>query len=218
MPQPFSDVDIMNRALARIGAGTLMSPDEDSDLARQVTAVYDDVIESALAAYAWNWARRTFALQRLAAAPATGYACAYAAPAMAVGDPLRLWTDARRRAPLRDFLWEGREVHADAAAVFGVFVVRMEPEAWPALFRAAVTDWIAARLCVPVTHDDKLASLLEQSAVGSPSDYMRGGLMGRAIARDAAASPPQPLQGDDALTSARYELGPGGVFDYTGRM
>ncbi len=218
MPQPLSNTDIMNRALARIGAGTIMSLDEDSDLARQVGAVFDDVVESALAAYSWNWARRTFGLQRLSESPATGYAHAFDAPAAAVGEPLRLWSDARRRTPLRDFLFEGRQVHCDDVAVWAVFVVRCEPELWPALFRAAVTDWVAARLCIPVTHDDKLAMQLEQAAVGSPSDYMRGGLMGRAIARDAASSPPQPLQADDALTAARHQLGPDGVLDYTGRL
>lgn len=215
MPQPLSETDVMNRALARIGAGTISSPDEDSALARQVTAVFDDCLEAALAAYAWNWARRSFALQRLADPPVTGYAYAYAVPADAVGEPLRLWSDAARKSPLRNHLFEARQVHCDDDAVFGSFVVRMEPEFWPALFRAAVIDWIAARLAIPVGHDDKLAALLEQGAVGSPSDYMRGGLMGRAIGRDAASSAAQPLLASDPLTGARVDGAPSlGGWDY----
>ena len=208
MPQPLSNIDICNRALARIGAAPIMSLDDDTDLSRQVEAVFDDVVESCFAAWRWRWAAMTHALQQIDGTPLNGWAYAYAVPAAALGEPLRVMADPRRTdAPLRAFQCEGRQVFADHQPLWGVFITRHAPDLWPPLFRAGVVTWLAAHLAVPVTHDSGLAETLRQEAVGSPAEGMRGGLIGRAIALDAAAATTAPLGADDPLTGAQFAAG-----------
>lgn len=204
MAERIDDVTIINRALARIGAGALTARDEDSDLARQACAIYDDLVDTALAAWRWNWARATRPLDRLAETPVNGWANAFAFPVDAIGGPQRLLADPRSPdSPLREFLVEGGKVYCTPAAVWGVFILRHEPDLWPALYRTAFTAWLAAELCVPVTHDSSLAAALSQAAVGNPSENLRGGLMGRAIAFDAADSNAlAPMLAADPFTSA----------------
>ena len=204
MAERIDDVTIINRARARIGAGSITARGEDSDLARQACAVYDDLVDTALAAWRWNWARVTRPLDRLAETPVNGWAHAFAFPVGAIGGPQRLLVDPRSPdAPLREFLVEGGKVYAMQEALWGVFVLRIDPDLWPALYRTAFTAWLAAELCVPVTHDSNLAATLAASAVGNPSENLRGGLMGRAIAFDAAESnAAAPLLATDPFTSA----------------
>lgn len=215
MPDPvLVDVDVINRALGRIGAGVIQARDEDTDLAAQVKAVYDDTVDNAFASYQWKWARRTRALDALAppapVAPATigtfnGWPAAFAFPADALSQPLGLYRSWPSET-LRHFAVEGRTVYAREQVLFGTFILRQAPDQWPPGFRAAVATWLAAELCIPVTHDKDLAEQLMQAAVGAPSEGMRGGLMGRAIAFDlgTGGSTASAMQ-DDVITHARYE-------------
>lgn len=204
MAERIDDVTIINRALARIGAQPITGRDEDSDLARQACAVYDDLADTALAAWRWNWPRVTRALDRLAETPVNGWAYAFAFPVGAIGGPQRLMTDPRNPDfPLREFQVEAGKVYANCETIWGAFLLRHDPELWPALYRTAFTAWLAAELCVPVTHDSSLAAALSQAAVGNPSENLRGGLMGRAIAFDAAESNAlAPVLAADPITSA----------------
>lgn len=208
MPDPvLVDITIINRALARIGGGAITSTDEDTELAASVMAVYPDVVDVAHAAYPWKWARRTAKLDQLAVTPINGFSKAYGFPADALGQPLKL-SDRPNCAdnPLRRFSVEGRTVYANCDAVYGAFVMRIAPSDWPPSFRLAVTVWLSAEFCVPVTHDANLADALRKTAIGAPSEEMRGGLLGRAIALDVSSGGGvAPLLADDPLTSARFD-------------
>lgn len=229
MPDPvLVDVDIANHALGRIGAAPIQALDEDTDLAGQVAAVYNDVLDAAHAVYQWRWAQRTGPLDALAppigavysglgwyfpqaatVGAFNGWFAAFSFPRDALGPPLGLY----RRWPaetLREFRVEGQIVYTQAGPVFGSFVRRLSPDQWPPGFRIAVATWLAAELAVPVTHDKDLAASLRQDALGSPAQAMQGGLMGRAIALDGATggSIVSAVQ-DDVLTRARY-TGTGG--------
>ncbi len=201
------DATILNRALARIGAGAVTGRDEDTDLARQAWAVYDDTVEAGLALYHWKWPLRTVRLDRLAGEPGNGWDYAFQAPSTALGPPQALFSYPRTpQHPLRDFQVEGGTVYADVADLWGRYVVRLAAAEWPPLYRVALTMWLAAELAVPVTHDSTLASALRQEVFGSPSEAGRGGLMGRAIALDTAGSgDPSPILASDPLTGARFD-------------
>ncbi len=213
MADVIDDLALINRALGRIGAGRIMSLDEDTALAGQVVPIHEDLVEAVLGFYDWRWARRTRVLERLAAAPVTGWAYAFAFPAEAVRTPSVIFADVGSRAsPIRDFVVEGREVHTNTETASGVFVCRVSPAEWPAAFRLAYTVWLASAFAVPVTHDADLKMRLEQEALGTPSEGGRGGLIGRAIGIDAAGSGGTPgLMISDSLTSAHF-----GDFDVRG--
>jgi hypothetical protein len=209
MPDPvLADIDIINRALGRIGGGAIMAIDEDTELAGQVMSVYPDIVDVAHTAYQWKWARRTCALDLLSETPVNGWKYAYGFPADALSQPLALLADPKLPDyPVRDFAVEGRKVYVMCEkALWGAFILRIAPSDWPPLFRAAVTTWLASALCVPVTHDSSLKQLLEREAYGTPEEGMRGGLMGRAIGVDAATGGnPAPLLASDPLTAARWD-------------
>lgn len=208
MTETTDTLTIINRALARIGAGAISAVDEDTDLCRQVMAVHDDLVDAAFGIWHWSWPRRLRALEKLAAAPA-GWSSAFAFPAEAIGNPKSLLTDpSQPELPLRRYALDGRSVAANADALWGVFTLRIASSDWPPLFRAAFTLWLAAELCVPVTHDATLAAALLKTAVGSPEEGFRGGLMGRAIAMDhAGGGNAAPLGATDVLTSAHLGAG-----------
>lgn len=225
MPDPILvDVDIVNRALGRIGAAPIQSLDEDTELAGQVASVYNDVVDVAHAVYQWKWARQTSALDALAPPPGAistgdgwtipgstlagafnGWTNAFAFPADALSGPLALYTS-WPNGTLRDFAVEGTTVYARRSALLGTFIRRRSPDQWSAPFRMAVTTWLAGELAIPVTHDKDLATQLIEKAVGSANEGMRGGLIGRAIAFEVATggSISSAMQ-DDVVTHARFE-------------
>lgn len=206
---------IMSNALARIGAGAIMAEDEDSDLAAQVAAVYYDRLDAILGMHPWTFAGKTYKLDRLAETDdndfvatdskfMNGWRHGFTLPGTRVGAPRRILDDPRRPdTPYRDFLIEGGNLYADRESLWATVTVRADPVAWPPDFRLAVTVAIAADLCVPVTHDAGLADTLRAEAQGTPSEGGRGGLIGRAMGKDAAASPAKAPLWADPLTLAR---------------
>lgn len=204
MPQTVDDLSIVNEALARLGSSPIFSLEEESKTAGKAARIYPTVVGTVFAAHSWNFARRTTRLDRLAVVPETGWAFAYALPGNRIGDPVKVLDNPRSPDnPLRMFLVEGDELHADAAAVWATCVRQVAPADWPPLFKSAVVVALAAELCVPQSHDVNLAAALRQEAWGSPAEGLRGGQVGRAMARDAASTPgPAPLGASDALTDA----------------
>lgn len=212
MPDPVTpdpvlvDEDIVNRALGAIGGGSITSLDEDSELALSVIAVYPDVVDAAHAAFQWRWARKTKRLDRLDEKPENGFLHAFGFPVDAIGNPLALFANPRNRTPHADFAVEGRTVYADPHELHGSFIMRQSPALWPPLFRAAVTMWLQSRFALSVTHDATLAQALEADAIGTPSQGMQGGLMGRAIAVDVAQGGARGGMSDrNPLTNARFD-------------
>lgn len=200
------DVDIVNRALVRIGAPPLMSLDDDNDLAQAAQLIYLTKVEAALGKLRWRFARKTFLLSRLADPPVTGWRFAYQLPGGALGQPEIFLTDARRPdAPLRDFEVEAGELHCNADRVFARCTVMVPPNLWSPEFREAMIVSIASALAVPVAHDTTLSAALAREAVGDPREGGIGGLLGRAIAQEIASSPPLDNMGsDNPLTDARH--------------
>jgi len=193
----------VNEALARLGSAPIAALDEETPKAAKVAQIYPTVVGAAFACHRWNWARRTARLDRLAVTPETGWRYAYALPGDRIGEPVKVMLNPR--APdylLRAFALEGDELHADELAVWATFVRSVEPEQWPALFRAAIVVALAADLAVPLTHDVTLKQQLAQDAWGTPSEGGRGGLMGRAMAVDASAQPGSTVLARDPLTDA----------------
>jgi hypothetical protein len=206
---------IINNALARIGGGEVVAIDEDTDLAAQCNAVYDDEIASLLALYEWSFNARTYSLDVLAPTAANdfdasinkfrnGWRYGFQLPGGRLAPPRRILTNPRLPdQPLRDFAIEGASVFADYSALWATVSVDADPTVWPAPFRKAATVALAAGLCVPVTQDKNLAAALREDAQGPPEYQGRGGMIGQAIAFDAARSRIRAPMVSDPLGDAR---------------
>ncbi len=134
-----------------------------------------------------------------------GWRHGFTLPGNRIGAPRRILDDPRRPdSPYRDFLIEGLNLYADRESLWATITVRADPASWPPDFRLAATVAVAADLCVPVTHDAGLAETLRAEAEGTPSENGRGGLIGRAMGKDAAAAPAKaPLW---AIKASWYRL------------
>lgn len=221
MTSPLTHLNIMNAALARIGGGSIMDENEDSDLAAQVRAVYYDRVDAIFGMHPWKFAGKTYKLDAIAPTAENGYDAtdkkfitgwkyAFALPGARLGEPRRIMADPRRPDdPFREFYIEAGIVYADRAPIWGAFTVRADPSVWVSnpLFKLAVTTGVAADLCVPVTHDKGLAEAIQQDFEGMPSEGGRGGLLGRAMGKDLAGAPVSSPLRSDPLTSARRDAG-----------
>lgn len=121
---------VINNALARIGAGEVISLDDDSDLAHQALAIYSDRIDALLGLYDWSFAGKTYKLDAIAKIAEndyiaadktfmTGWREAYALPGTRLGPPRRVLTNPRRPDdPLRDFFVQEGRIYADRSPLW----------------------------------------------------------------------------------------------------
>src|SRR5262245_18988089 len=102
---PVAEVDIVNRALVKIGSKTILSLGDDVKSARAASKVYPMVRDRCLIAHPWNFAMRRAQRTSEAAAPVFGFGYSYAFPP----DALRIWDleDGGR------FAVEGRSIVTD---------------------------------------------------------------------------------------------------------
>lgn len=215
MTDVYDHLKVMNNALGLIGAGKIMAEDEDTELAGQVVPVYYSRLRAVLGMHEWSFAGKTYKLDAIARIAdndydATaqifnnGWRYAFALPGTRVGLPRKVLRDPRNpRDPLRDFLIEGDRIYCDRDALWAVVTVLPNPNVWDPQFALAIERVSAADFCVPVTHDDKLAASIRMVAEGTPQEQGRGGLIGRAMATDAARSRTPTALSRDPLTDAR---------------
>jgi len=196
------ELDLINAALARLAGGVVLHLDEETSLAALTRRAYDTVTDAVLSRHRWQHLSKTAPLQRLADRPVDGYAYAYQPPADAITPPLALYADpARRDSALRDYAIEGREIHANVAALWGTFGRRLSPDQWTPALRVTMIAALAAELAVPVCDDRDMAATLRAEAFGPAQMQGTGGLFAQAIQADHAAAPPMPalLAGPQAL-------------------
>lgn len=206
---------IVNKALRRFGAGEIFALDEETELAGQVVAIYETQIPALLSLADWSFARKTYKLDELAQVADNGYDAAakkfingwrygFSMPGTRLSEPRKVLIDPRRPDdPLRDFALEEGRLFADRHPLWAVFTVEVAPEIWPPLFTAAAIELLAGHMCVPVTHDAKLAGEILETAQGSAREQGRGGLIGVAIAADQRGAPLKAPLWRDPLTEAR---------------
>lgn len=216
MAETFDDRTIINRALNRIGASGIGAIDEDTSKARQVRAVYYDRVDTVLGRYHWSFNAKTYRLDQVPEDAAhdfdttaskfiTGWRHGFYMPGTRLGGPRKVLTDPRQPdSPLREFFVEQNIIFAAVRPLWAVFGVRAHPDLWSPAMRLAIIVLLAGDFAVPITHDAALAKDLLEQGEGPRQMEGRGGLVGQAIAIDAAGTKTKAAQWSDPLGEARF--------------
>jgi len=199
-------VSLINRALMlQLGNPATYSIGDDSPMSAACDAAWDETLFACFSLHDWSFARRTVELVRLAERPQNGYAFGFALPGNRLGQLLKVMSDPRSGAVIRDYAIEGDVLACDVGRCWVRVKLLVDPEHWDGAFSAAFVVALGAKLAIALNQDEELAAQKQAEAFGTPSQGGSGGLFGRLIAQDRAGEPQgAPLYWQDPLTSARW--------------
>jgi len=158
-----SNIEIINSALIKLGAGTINSLTEDSMESIAANAVWDIALRSTLREYPWKFAtKRSASLARTASAPAWKYNYEYTLPA----DCLRLtkvYNDP-------DYRLEGRNIITDKEDCYIKYVYyNGDTSLWDASFTQLMVVKIAYELAYTLPRSggmvDRMFALYEKQLI-----------------------------------------------------
>ena len=148
-----SFVEISSNALRLLGDDPITSLTEDSERARLVNALYEEVRDEVTRAAMWNCAKDRQVLASLATTPAFGWSFYHQLPSTCLRVIDVLSGDIRI-----DHEVEGRKIMTDVSSVNLIFLKKItDPNDMDALFIGAYTAKLAAELAEPVTGRRSLA-------------------------------------------------------------
>ena len=148
-----SFVEIGSNALRLLGDDPSTSLTEDSERARLVNALYEEVRNEVTRAAMWNCAKDRQVLASLADTPAFGWSYYHQLPSTCLRVIDVLSGDIRI-----DHEVEGRKIMTDVSSVNVIFLKKItDPNDMDALFIGAYTAKLAAELAEPVTGSRSLA-------------------------------------------------------------
>lgn len=197
-----SQVDIANRALSKLGESRIISFDDDSKPAREISAAYEYVRDAEFRAHRWHFTKKRIMLPALTSTPIFGWEFQYQLPAdylqvIQVGyfDPIVDMSDYRTTGSME---WE---IEAD-----NVLLTNSEAPL-PLRYVARITDTtrydatfievLASRLAVEVCEALTQSTTKKESA---RQDYKEA--MSVAIRSNSIELPPKTIQ-DDAWVLGR---------------
>jgi hypothetical protein len=153
-----SFVEITSNALRLLGDDPITSLSDDSERARLVNAIYEEVRDEVTRAAKWNCARARQVLASLAETPAFGWAYYHQLPS----DCLRVM-DALTGEIRVEHEVEGRKLMTDVSSVNLIYLKKLtDPNDMDSLFIGAYTAKLAAELALPVTGSRSVAEQMWQ--------------------------------------------------------
>jgi hypothetical protein len=145
-----SVVQIVNNALVRIGANSIISLTENSEAARAANVIYEQVRDATLRDHIWNFAVKRVQLAQDVAAPAFEYSYQYALPA----DCLRVL---QMQEKTMVYKIEGRKLLTDEGTAKIIYLSRVsDPNEFDAMFVEALSARLAAELSIPLAESSTL--------------------------------------------------------------
>ncbi len=199
-------VKVVNRALIKLGLPASFSIDAETELGGTVDLVWQGVEARSVAIFDWSFCRRTDLLSVLADPPTNGWQYGFQLPSDRIGEPLAILDQvAPAEHFLRDYMLEAGKVYANIATVWARCRVMLDPQFWDRGFAEAYATALAAELAVPLTQDQGAAEVLSEAAWGPPREQGTGGLFGKLLGLNRAATPQgRRFMDDDPLTNARF--------------
>lgn len=152
----FSDVEIANDALVRLGAEKINSLSEDSENARKVSGIWKISRDKVLVAHPWGFATYRKALEKLSATPAYDLSVYFQYPS----NCLRIYEVWPKYANWKRE--EGSMIASDTDPLYCRYIKRVEDVAlWSMGFVTAFTGRLASDLAYPITNSRALATDLK---------------------------------------------------------
>lgn len=200
-------VELVNRALVKIGQPPAFSIGAQDQLEGIVAAVWPGIEAMVAVIYDWSFFRKTAKAQKLADTPENGWQMGFMLPADRIGEPLAMLRDPTREIYLREFMIEAGNVYANVEPVYVRYRAAADPAIWDLGFREAFATALAGALAVPLLQDEDLGMAKHIEAFGRPQENYGGGLFGRLIALNRASQPQgRRFLDDDPLTAARFRM------------
>lgn len=146
-----SSTSICNRALFKLGAGSITSLSENSVEGRACNAVYEELRDAELRAHPWSFATKRVQLAADAEAPAFGKSNSFTLPA----DCLKVLEDDLNSLS-KDWLIEGRKIFTDESAPLSIRYTSQvtDPNVMDPLFREMLACTIGLELCESLTQSN----------------------------------------------------------------
>lgn len=153
-----SFVEISSNALRLVGDDPITSFSDDTERARLVNAIYEEMRDEVTRAATWNCCKSRQVLASLSETPAFGWSYYHQLPS----DCLRV-VDVFSGDTRIDHAVEGRRLMTDVSSVNLIFLKRVtDPNEFDALFIAAYTARIAAELALPISGSNTVATTMWQ--------------------------------------------------------
>lgn len=187
-------IEIVNWALAKIGAAGITSLDDSGEAAKVAAAVYDSVRDTEIAAHAWNFAKTRAMLPAETETPTFGWQHQYLLPA----DCLRLLQAGPWPMPVmaqlilndqRDFVVENNRILTNRGPALPVLYLKREtdPTVYPPPFCDALACRLAVEMCERLTasnsnrelawreYDQAVRQARRVNAIGLPPQIIQDG-------------------------------------------
>jgi len=202
-------VEIINRALARIGCNAIQSEAEPGPAGVEVVSTFDAVLEDLLSKYPWHFTKRFAALSKMTDTPPLGWTAQYLMPPERLALPRAYYDSATSTLPLLRFQISENYVFTSTSVLFAEFQISPHPAQWPGYFRELVTLCVGAEYALEVREDPALRNNLRRDAYGPPEYQGEGGQFKIAADLDAQAmASQQPAGGRNPLTDMRSGYDP----------
>ena len=148
--------EIASNALRLLGDDPITSFSDDTERARLVNAIYEEMRDEVTRAAVWNCCKSRQVLASLSETPAFGWAYYHQLPA----DCLRV-VDVLSGDTRIDHTIEGRRLMTDVSSVNLIFLQRItDPNELDVLFISAYTARIAAELALPISGSNTVATAM----------------------------------------------------------
>lgn len=187
-------IEIVNRALSRLGAGSIMSFDDNVKEARISKICWDISRQAVIRMHPWNFATKRVVMSPSTTTPAFEFAYSYNLP----GDCLRVLD---LYDTVSDWKIEGRNLLSDESEINLKYLADIQD---PSLYDAGFTDCLSAYLawdiCQNMTQDENQKRLLLE-------DFRL--LLRGAKFTDATEDPARLVQSDDWNDSRFFATGHG---------
>ncbi len=203
-----SEVEIVNRALARIGSTPIQSFDDPGAAGNIPERTHRAVVEDLLTKNGWSFAMKYASLSRETDTPVRGWTYAFALPSDRLGLPRAFYETSGDTRPFTRFEQTDSQVLTDAETLFAHYHYEPPVVHWPGYFRELVILCDMAELALAMREDMALRTNLRRDAYGPPDHQGMGGQFAVAATLDAQINAsPEIAGGHDPVTDARYQAG-----------
>jgi len=205
-PTP-NKVSICSTALVTLGAKPISSFTDGTDRATICARIYPSLKDDILSIHDWKFTVGKVALGKKADAPISTYSNEWQLPQDRLTDGVIALYDsnAAGASVFKDFEVQGDGILTEAAALYLDYQSNGINEAvWPPYFVSLIIKALMVEFSMPITDQTGIFKTLDQMVYGTVVENRRGGVLGRAMARNSREDPPQVFT-DFSLIQARSE-------------